>query len=185
MFRKFFKPKSFQYKCNECGEIHSGAPSFSFAHPVYVFDVPEEEQASRVRITEDLCRIEPAPNDADQDVIYCIRCILEIPIKGSDAPFTWGIWVTQSKESFDKYIDTFDSDQTALQSFGWLAVNMPYYKATKEGEPLVHLECDVHFGPQGQRPKIYLWENTHALAVHQHRGLTWRKAVEIATFVNH
>jgi len=180
MLGRLFGRKQFRYKCAECGKWHSGSPSFSYQYPVYYFDVPEDERDRRVQVTDDLCQIEPASDDADGAVIYCIRVALDITIIGLDNPFTWGVWVTQSQESFARYVDTFDEDQSAEQSFGWLAVNMPFYNDAGPDEYLTSLECEVNWGPQGQRPTAHLWECDHPLAVDQRNGISWDKAVEIA-----
>lgn len=184
MIGRLFGKKTFQYKCHECGKIHEGSPSFSFKYPIYYFDVPEDEREKRISISDDLCQIEPSLDDADGAIIYCIRVILEIPIKGSNEPFTWGVWVTQSKDSFEQYVATFSEDQSAQQSFGWLAVNMPFYNESAINAPLVNLECEVHLGSLGQRPKVVLWENTHSLAVDQRDGISWEKASRIANLTN-
>lgn len=184
MLGRLFGRKKFRYRCHECGKWHSGSPSFSYKYPIYYFDVPKDEREDRIQVTDDLCQIEPGPDDVDGMVIYCIRVILEIPIIGSNEPFTWGVWVTQSQESFEKYVETYAEDQSAEQSFGWLAVNMPFYNNTEADEFLTSLECDVHWGTPGQRPKAHLWECDHRLAVDQRNGISWEKAAEIANLAN-
>ena len=176
-----FGKKIFKYKCHECGEYHEGSPSFSFRYPTYLFDVPEIERVERVQVSDDLCKI---ISEGGEDRIYCIRVILEIPIKGATDPFTWGVWVTQSEENFEKYVETFDTDQSTEQSFGWLPVNMPFYNNTQMGEQLTHLECDVFWGAKGKRPNAKLWKNTHQLSVDQLAGISWRQATKIANQTN-
>jgi hypothetical protein len=184
MFEWLFPKKGFKYKCSECGDVHHGSPSFSFKYPTYFFDVPEDRRSSRVQISEDLCKVFPDPDEADNAPIYCIRAILEVPIKGTTTPFTWGIWVSQSQENFEKYVKSFQSDQSTEVSFGWLPVDLPYYNTTPIGEPLVHLECEVQWGAKGQRPKVLLWENTHQIAVDQKNGISWKNALKIARQAN-
>ncbi len=179
-----FAKKSFRYRCHECGDYHAGSPSFSFKYPTYYFGVPESERENRVQVSEDSCKIIPGTTNLYEASIYCIRVILEVAIKGAAEPFTWGVWVTQSKENFEKYIDTSDQDQSAEQSFGWLAVNMPFYNNTQMSEPLTHLECEVFWGTKGARPKISLWENEHQLSVDQHNGISWKRAIKIANQAN-
>jgi hypothetical protein len=177
--------REFEFKCHECGEIHSGSPSLSYAFPTYVFGVPEEERPERVKHSSDLCRI-LGPNGVDgDDTIYCVRVTLNVPIHGADDPFCWGVWVTQSKESFDRYLETFSEDQSELQSFGWLAVTMPGYNTTEPGEPYEHLACDVNWGPPGKRPKIELHESEHQLFLDQRDGISWDRAIELATLAIH
>ncbi|MBO9417711.1 MULTISPECIES: DUF2199 domain-containing protein [unclassified Ruegeria] len=117
-------------------------------------------------------------------IFFCIRTILETLIIGVKDPFTWGVWVTQPKENFDKYVATYGQDQSSFGSFGWLEVNMPFYNLSDAGAPLTHLECDVLWGTKGQRPKAVLWENTHPLAIDQREWISWRKAIKIANIAN-
>ncbi len=184
MFERLFQRKQFQYKCHECGKTHTGSPSFSYKYPEYYFDVPRNERETRVLVNADSCKISPNADDASEDVIYCIRVILEIPIRNSAQPFTWGVWVSQSKNSFDQYVDTFDCDQSTQGSFGWLMVNMPFYSHPETNEMPVHLECDVEFGPMGQRPKIRIWDCNHPLSIDQREGISWRTATKIANMAN-
>jgi hypothetical protein len=184
MFQKLFRKKEFKYLCEECGSYHRGSPSFSHQFPTYFYDVPEAERENRIKASDDLCTILPAENETDADAIYCIRVILEIPIEGTQQPFTWGVWVSQSKESFDRYVETFETDQSGEQSFGWLAVDMPFYSNTPKGEPLTHLESEVYWGGKGQRPKIILWENNHPLSKDQMNGISWDRASMIANLAN-
>lgn len=184
MLRNLFKRKSFQYECHECGVVHVGTPSFGLRFPAHYFDVPENERDARVTVNGDLCKIEPNQADFDGDTIYFIRTILEIPIKGSNEPICWGVWVTQSKESFEEYTETYDTDQTGRRSFGWLVVDLPYYNGSDCNAPLAYLECDVQWGGPGQRPEIHLWAHEHQLSVDQHNGISWRKAAKIANLAS-
>lgn len=184
MFKRLFAKRQFQYKCRECGELHKGSPSYSFEFPPYYFDIPAADRESRVCATDDLCHIRPEKDDVEGEDIFCIRVVLEIPIIGSDAPLTWGVWVTQSKDSFTKYAETFGQDQSSLGSFGWLPVNMPFYNLSDANTPLKHLECDIVWGTKGQRPKAVLWENSHPLSIDQHNGISWKRAMTIANITN-
>ena len=184
VFKRLFGKRQFRYRCRECGEIHRGSPSFSFKFPAYYFDVPEADRDDRVRISDDICHIKPAKVDEDVEDVFCIRIVLEIPIKGADDPFTRGVWVTQSKDNFENYVETFGQDQAALGSLGWLAVNMPFYNLSDPGAPLLHLECDVQWGTKGRRPKAILWESSHPLSVDQREGISWKKAITIANLAN-
>ena len=153
MFERLFRKKRFKYKCDECQEYHVGSPSFSMKHPTSFFDVPETERNDRVQYDDDLCMITPRENDTTEDPIYYIRCILEIPIKGASEPFMWGVWITQSKENFERYIETFEANQSNEKSSGWLLVDLPFYNNARTGEPLTHLECEVHWGPKAKDQK--------------------------------
>jgi hypothetical protein len=178
------KRKTFSFKCGLCDGLHEGPPSFAHRRPPYYFDVPEAERAARVEITDDLCRIYPVEADGS-DAIFCIRATLDIPIIGSEAPFCWGVWVTQSEEAYHRYVATFDDDQSADGAFGWLAVVMPHYRRTAPGDYLEHLACDVEWGAKGQRPKVRVRPCDHPLYADQTNGIEWEQAVEIARLAMH
>ncbi len=178
-------PKTFEFECTDCGDIHRGSPSFAYAKPTYFFDVPESERDARIKLSDDLCVILPAPDDREGETIYCIRVTLDIPIHGAPDPFCWGVWVTQSEDSFERYVETFFGDQSGDGSFGWLAVTMPYYDESSPGEPFEALACDVEWGPVGKRPKVILQEATHQLYLDQRNGISWEKATLLARAMMH
>jgi hypothetical protein len=37
---------------------------------------------------------------------------LEVPIHGVSEPFIWGVWVSASKASFDRYVETYNAPNT-------------------------------------------------------------------------
>lgn len=178
-------PKTFEFECPDCGDIHRGSPSFAYAKPTYYFDVPELERERRIKISDDLCTISPALNDEDGETIHCIRATLDIPIHGASDPFCWGVWVTQSGDSFQRYVETFSGDQSDDGSFGWLAVTMPYYNSNLPGEPFESLACDIEWGPTGKRPKVILQDSTHQLVLDQREGINWDKAIQLARAMMH
>jgi len=110
---------------------------------------------------------------------------LEIPIIGIEAPFTWGVWVSQSEEKFNEYYNDFGTDQSSFLSFGWLPANLPYYISLDEDGYVESLACDVHGRGEGTRPIIYLHESDHKLFKDQKLGISWDKAIEIATLCMH
>ncbi len=172
--------KKLSYTCACCGETYSGSPSLAYKRPVYYFWVPEEQREARVRADDDVCHIAADPDNADGHDIYAIRCTLDIPIKGVAEPFCWGLWVSQSKDSFERYVRTFNQDQSQDGSSGWLAVDIPYYRRNAAGEPLESLACNVKWCTMGQRPKIEVMPCDHPLYIDQANGIEWDKAVEIA-----
>jgi hypothetical protein len=171
--------KKLSYKCACCGNEYDGSPSFAYDKPTYYFDVPETERPSRVKIDSDLCHIRNHDENADDD-IYAIRVTLDVPIHGVEHPFCWGVWVTQSKDNFYKYIETYDNDQSNTVTFGWLAVTMSHYDRRGAGNETEHLACDVHWGVNGERPSIILHRSDHPLFRDQQNGISWDEAVTIA-----
>ncbi|BEV13117.1 DUF2199 domain-containing protein (plasmid) [Asticcacaulis sp. DW145] len=174
----FFK-KKLRYQCACCGKTYSGSPSFAYLKPSYYFDIPENDRDERITIDTDLCHIKGRVEDSSDD-IFAIRATLDIPILGMKDPFCWGVWVTQSRENFYRYVETFAEDQSDVVTFGWLAVTMPIYNKCPPDQPHEHLGCDVSWAGEGQRPKIFVQEVDHPLFVDQRDGITRDRAVEIA-----
>ena len=167
----------FRFTCATCGSVHEGAPSFAYPRPAAAWDVPEDERPERVYLTEDACVV-------DGETFY-IRVVLEIPIHGMDEPFTWGVWVSQSRESFQRYLATFDDDQTGMGSFGWLEVLMPGFARNGLGEPVEFLACDVAWRSPGQRPVVILHESDHPLHAAQRDGISRQQAIDLAMLTLH
>jgi hypothetical protein len=174
----FSKQKTYSYTCGCCGENFSGSPSFGMSRPPFVFNVPEAEYEARVQLDDDLCLVRAGGNqDAD---LYAIRVTLDIPIHDMEEPFNWGVWVTQSEDSFFKHVGSYGADQSGEISFGWLPVTMPPYQRNRLGDPIESLACDVLWQSKGQRPVIVLHESDHPLYLDQRDGISWDRAVEIA-----
>ena len=189
MFGRFFRQSQklgkFEFRCPDCGELHSGSPSFAYAKPSYFFDVPEEQREARIQLSDDLCRISPAADEEGGETFYFIRVTLDVPIHGAEDPFCWGVWVSQSEESFNRYVASFSEDQSEDGSFGWLTVTIPHYNRRQSGEVFESLACDVKWGGSGRRPKAILHETSHPLYEDQANGISWETAVQIARSMLH
>jgi hypothetical protein len=157
--------QSFEFTCASCGEVHRGSPSFSYKAPVYYSGALTAKD--EVSLGTDLCVI------ADQD--YFIRTILEIPIHEHSAPFTWGVWVSLKKENFEAYRD----GNREGSYFGWLSSKLPYYADT------VQLKTMAKLRPGGFRPCLQLDNSDHELCRDYRDGISWEKAVKIATIAMH
>jgi hypothetical protein len=150
---------SIRFRCAKCGQIHEGLPDPYFSSPVYYEQIPPDERASSAILTSDLCIIE------DRD--FFVRGCLEIPIKGTQTSFAWGVWVSLSKPNFQRYVELFDSEPPEGEGpyFGWLSNQLPDYPDT------LGLKTHVHLRAQKQRPSIELESTDHPLAVHQREGI--------------
>ena len=175
----------FSFQCPDCGEAHDGAPKVAYDRPAQCLEVPIHDRDVRIKLTEDLCRIAPAADDPVRRAQYFINATLDIPIRGADEPFSWGVWVTQSEYNFARYLDTFSEDQSGDGSFGWLAVVMPGYRRTAIGEELELLGCNVFWRDKGRRPSISLHECEHSLYRDQKSGMSWERAVELVRLLRH
>ena len=156
------------YTCSTCGESHDDSPDIRMDKPDLWWSVPEDERESRVKLTPDTCVID------DED--FFIRGVIHIPIHDHPNDFGFGVWVSQKRENFFKYVENFDTDKIG-PFFGWLCTGISFYT-----EDTTSLKTMAHFRGQGQRPSIELEETEHPLSIDQHRGITLDKAWQIVHF---
>lgn len=162
-----------RYECSCCGKVHEGTPSFGYDAPAPFREQSADVQAAGV-LNSDFCMY----SDEDGEH-YFIRVCLEVPIEGYDDPFIWGVWTSLSKESFDRYLDTYESPDTSDCYFGWLCNRLPYYPDTYA------MKLDVCPRDNGTRPFAVPEETDHPLSVDFHQGLSEARAIEIAEHVLH
>ena len=155
------------FQCSQCGEMHAGMPDLAFASPLQYFEMPEAERAQRCLLTSDTCIID------GQDRF--IRGCLEIPILASDDLFMWGVWVSLSERSFNRYQELYESEERDLEGpyFGWLSNRLPGYPDT------LNLKTNVHLRPYPTRPRIELEPTDHSLAVDQRVGIDHFRVKEL------
>jgi hypothetical protein len=123
---------------------------------------------------------------SDQCVIkaqhYFVRGLIEIPVVGSDDVFSWGVWVSLSRESFSRSTDLWDTPgrESEQPYFGWLSTELPIYMPST-----INLKTHVRTRPVGERPFIELEPTEHPLAIEQRNGITRERVREIAEAVLH
>ena len=159
----------FSFVCRDCGKRHEGSPSLSFASPFF-WDDDAERIPWKTDITSDLCIV-----DSES---YFIRCVLEIPIIGASEPFTWGVWVSQSRENFLAYSDAFPNTPERI-TFGYLANRIPGYPDT------LNLHTQAHWRTSSLRPWIELEAGDHPLYRDYLHGISWETAVGLAAASYH
>jgi hypothetical protein len=158
----------YAWTCRCCGKQFDTLPlDWAFDAPAYWTSIPEGERATRGKLSSDFCT-------ADEH--YFIRGCLQIPIIGSDQQFVWGVWVSQSAESFKRATELFDRDPDPDEAprFGWLSNEIHIYQPST-----LHLKANVHFRPVDSRPRIELQPTDHRLAVEQRIGITLERVQEI------
>ncbi|MEU0851450.1 DUF2199 domain-containing protein [Streptomyces flaveolus] len=123
---------------------------------------------------------------SDQCVIraehYFVKGLIEIPVIGSDEVFSWGVWVSLSRDNFSRAADLWDTPgrESEKPCFGWLTTELPLYSPTT-----LNLKTHVHTRPVGERPYVELEPTDHPLAVEQRTGITLERVRDIAAAVRH
>jgi hypothetical protein len=164
------------FTCQTCGEQHdAGEISFGADAPVQWALISGKER-SQSELGGEQCVIE-----AGGQRHFFVRGCIEIPIKGSQRPFTWGVWVSLSEKSFLEISEHWeDPCRTSLGPyFGWLCTKIPEYPDT------VFLKTMVHQRQVGQRPIVELEESDHPLSVDQRNGVDPLRMQETISKVLH
>jgi hypothetical protein len=163
----------FAYTCSCCGKHHEGSPSFCYAAPLYYEQLTNNEK-NLATLSGDLCKI-----GHPEGTHYFARVVLEIPIDGVNEPFSWGVWVSLSEASFERYTSTWNDHDESDSYFGWFSNRLPYYPDT------TGLKTQVRPRKGGIRPYLVLEETEHPLAMHFHNGITIQEAQKIAEIAMH
>lgn len=113
---------------------------------------------------------------------YFVKGLIEIPVLGSDAVFSWGVWVSLSPANFARAAELWETPgrETEPPYFGWLSTELPAYPRST-----LDLKTNVHTRPVGERPFVELEPTAHPLAVEQRTGITLDRVRSIAESVLH
>ncbi len=135
--------------------------------PLYYYGIPEAERETRCQLSSDTCIVD--------DEHFFIRGCLEISVLGETDPFVWGVWVSLSRASFDRFVACFEDQKRSHIGpfFGWLSAALPGYPDTE------NLKTHAHLRDGGIRPYIELEPTDHPLAVEQRDGITADRVAEI------
>lgn len=163
----------FAFRCNDCGAIHEGSPSFGFDAPWHYTTLDEADKRTAT-LGKDTCVI-----THEEGVDRFVRGVLEVPIHGVEEPFLWGVWASLSEESYRRCLDTWGDPDEAESWFGWFCNRLPFYPDT------INLKCRVHPRKGGIRPWIELAPGDHPLAVDFNQGISLARAQQIAEAVHH
>lgn len=154
------------FHCGQCNEDHEGLPDVGYDHPDPYFAVPKEKRAERTTFTLDCC----TAIDEEGDDHYFIRGVLDIPVHGQE-PFGIGVWVSQSKANYEKYLEHDDEDDDLEPTYGYLVNRIELYE-----DDTFLLKARVLFRGGGQRPCFELEPTNHPLAVDQRNGISIERA---------
>lgn len=153
------------FRCGVCGKLHDHLPlDIGYRRPAPYFALPEEERASRVFETDDVCVID--------GVTFMIRGVLDLPIAGADEQFGWGVWAEIDRQDYQRYLAVWgQDDEEQVPPFpGRLAGGIGAYPDSDR------LAVSVKLRGDGQRPRFTVVSETHPLGVDQRAGITREKA---------
>ena len=167
------KPTTFQCSC--CGHTLDGPPlSWHLNAPdAWTGLSALDRRFGGNTIDSDLCIIHQKD--------YFIHGLIEIPVLDGEGPFAWGVWVSLSKDNFNRSCDLWDDPARVNEPayFGWLSNSLPGYPET------LNLKTAVHNRAVGMRPYIELEPTEHPLALEQANGITTARVREIAERMHH
>jgi hypothetical protein len=157
-------------RCACCGQTFAGVYDIAYDHPDcwphghFGASGLDRLTAGDDFIDHDLCRFEE---------FRFVRCLLPLPIRGSDAEFCFGVWSSLSDENFDRYaIHVGDLAWDGPEAmFGWLSNDLPGYE-TDDSVP-----CSVRVKPGKARPR--LWAQSGALLEAQRDGISFDTLLDI------
>ncbi|MFF3947573.1 DUF2199 domain-containing protein [Streptomyces sp. NPDC001902] len=161
------------FTCSCCGSHHAELPmSYSTPAPDY-WQATFEQDPDSV-LSSDQCVIKGEH--------FFLRGLIEIPVIGADEVFSWGVWVSLSRDNFARALEVWDTPgrESEKPCFGWLSTELALYSPST-----VNLKTNAHTRPVGRRPYIELEPTDHPLAVEQRTGITRDRVREIAMAVLH
>ena len=156
------------WRCGCCSELHVGLPAITYASLIHWRDELVCDEKSF--LGADLCVIE------DRD--FFIRCVLEVPILEQSEVLSWGVWLSQSRENFERYQDSRDDDASE-ETFGFLANSLPQYPET------LSLKANAVWRRDGLRPLVDLEPVDHPFVDDWRGGLTLQRAIMFAELCLH
>lgn len=167
----------FAFKCSCCGDIHEGSPSIAFRAPDHYACLSEEQKASIGKLSSDFCTV-----THEKGTDYFVRAVLEVPIHGIEEPFLWGVWVSLSEKSFQRYCETYVDPVEGEGFFGWVSnrINVYPYPSSRPADVVVQLG--------NQRPKVILHKGDpedDQLVMDQTEGISVARAQELAEKAMH
>jgi hypothetical protein len=161
------------YTCSCCGEFHAELPFDYSTMAPDAWDLSFEDRPDSM-LSSDQCIIK-AEN-------FFVKGKIEIPVIGSEQVFSWGVWVSLSRDNFACALDLWNTPgrESEKPYFGWLTTALGLYSPST-----LLLKTNVHTRPVGQRPLVELEPTDHPLAVEQRTGITMDRVREIAETVLH
>ena len=165
-----------KFHCASCGEVHDLAELSFGADAPLQWHLISEEECTSAQLGEEQCII-PTQNGT----AYYLRARLELPIRGSERTFTWGVWCSLSEASFQEIAAHWDHPGRVHRGpyFGWLCTTLPGYPET------LLLKTNLHQQATGFRPLVELEPTDHPLTVEQREGIEPERLQALVTSLLH
>lgn len=152
--------------CPCCGRTFNGVFDIGYDHP------DPWPHGNRAESGEDVLRVgeDSLGTDLCEWGKYrFIRCVLPIPIIGSEKSFAFGPWASVNPVNFKRYIE----DPEFEGCFAWLTNLLPGMDFT---EPL---PCNLIPGEPGERPLLEVHDGAHEIAELQEVGISFDRLLDI------
>ena len=162
--------------CSICGKSHDlGEISLGADSPVQ-WQLLSEAERTKSELSAEQCVIR-----SEGKTHFFVRACLEIPIRGENDCFSWGVWVSLSEENYAEMTAHWsDPGRTTFGPyFGWLCTPIPPYPDT------MFLKTMVHQRDVGLRPLVEIEPTEHPLALDQRLGISREKMGEMVCRVLH
>jgi hypothetical protein len=161
------------FTCSRCGARRSELP-LNYTAEAPALWTPAFAELDDCQLSSDHCVVRAQH--------YFVKGLIEIPVIGGDEVFSWGVWVSLSRDSFSRAANLWDRPGREAEEayFGWLTTDLPVYSPTT-----LNPKTNVHTRPVGALPCVELEPTDHPLAVEQRTGITPDRVREIAAAVLH
>jgi hypothetical protein len=159
--------------CGSCGEHHEGVP-LSYGSPAPAYWHHGLDGRADCFLAEEQCVVNGEH--------FFLRGRLVLPVIETGDEFDWGVWVSVSRASYDRILDSWDDPDRVREPpcFGWLSSDIAGYEPTT-----LNLKTRLHTQPVGYRPTIELEPTDHPLAVEQRHGIPLARVQTIAEHYYH
>lgn len=160
------KNKITEFKCSECGQIHSNWPALTFNSPANYDFLSEQEKSELGKLNSDFCEI----HYEDQIDLF-IRVTLTQKVNDTCDHLEYGLWVSLSEQSYSDYKANFDNENHETIYFGWLCNNISEYGDT------MSIPCEVLTKKGNYRPEIFPHKDfDHSFVRDYYNGITKKEA---------
>lgn len=162
----FWKKKTPQYTCSQCGKIHNNWPALTYGAPWFYSQLSEQDKSDIAKLDSDFCQIR-----WDEQTDRFIRTTLVIPVNNLELGLEYGLWVSLSEASFANYLDNYERTDHETGYFGWISNKLLGYEDT------LNVPTDVNTQLGNTRPLLNLHRHhEHPLVSDFINGITKEEA---------